>query len=43
MFYGMFQGEDFGIFGEIDRLNQNKLHLEAYDRRGAYTFKLRKL
>ena len=43
MFYGIAQGEDFGIFGEIDRLNQNKLHLQAYDRHGTYTFKLRKL
>jgi hypothetical protein len=43
LFYGMMQGEDFGIFGSIDRLGKHKLHLEAYDSRGEYTFKLRRL
>jgi hypothetical protein len=43
LFYGMMQGEDFGIFGSIDRLGKYKLHLEATDRRGTYVFKLRRL
>lgn len=43
VFFGMFQNEDFALFGSIDRLNRNKLHLEARDRYGCYTFKLRRL
>jgi hypothetical protein len=40
VFYGFFQGEDFALFGSIDKLNKSKLQLEARDRRGTYTFKL---
>ena len=40
VFYDFFQGEDFDLFGSIDKLNKNKLQLEARDRRGTYTFKL---
>ncbi|MDH3650575.1 MAG: hypothetical protein OEQ53_12910 [Saprospiraceae bacterium] len=43
MFYDFLYGEDFSLFGSIDRLNRNKLHLEAHDRRGKFTFKLRRL
>lgn len=43
MFYDFVNGEDFYMFGSIDRLNRNKMRLEASDRRGTYTFKLRRL
>ncbi len=43
VFYDFFSNEDFFLFGSIDRLNRNKLNLEAHDRRGKYTFKLRRL
>jgi len=35
-------GDSFCYFGSICRLNQNKLTIEAEDRRGKYTFKLRR-
>ena len=40
VFYGFFQGDDFALFGSIDKLNKDKLQLEARDRRGTYTYKL---
>ena len=40
MFYGMFQDEDFGLFGSIDRLNNRTMRLEGRDRRGTYTYHL---
>lgn len=40
VFYNFFQGEDFAVFGSIDKLNKNKMQLEARDRRGTYTYKL---
>jgi len=40
VFYDLVQGDDFAFFGSIDRLNKDKLHFEARDRRGTYTFKL---
>ncbi len=43
VFYDFVNGEDFKLFGSIDRLNRQKLHLEAHDRRGKFTFKLRRL
>ena len=43
VFYDFVHGEDFKLFGSIDRLNRHKLHLEAHDRRGKFTFKLRRL
>lgn len=43
MFYDFVNGEDFYMFGSIDRLNRNKMRLEASDRRGTYVFKLRRL
>lgn len=35
-------GEEFGYFCTINLLTQRKLNLTAHDRRGVYTFKLRK-
>ena len=43
IFYDFINGEDFTMFGSIDRLNRNKMRLEASDYRGTYTFKLRRL
>lgn len=40
VFYDFLQGEDFALFGSIDKLNKSKLQFEARDRRGTYTFKL---
>lgn len=42
-FFDSVNGEEFFLFGSIDRLNQNKLHLESSDRFGCYTFRLRRL
>ncbi len=41
-FYDFLNMEEFEIFGGVERLNRNKLHLQAHDRRGTYTFKLRR-
>ncbi len=43
VFYDFVNNEDFFLFGGIDRLNRNKLHFEAEDRSGKYTFRLRRL
>ncbi len=43
VFYDFVNNEDFFLFGGIDRLNRNKLHFEAEDRSGRYTFRLRRL
>ena len=43
VFYDFVNNEDFFLSGGIDRLNRNKLHFQAEDRRGKFTFKLRKL
>ncbi len=43
VFYDFVNNEDFFLFGGIDRLNRNKLHFQAEDRRGKFTFRLRRL
>ncbi len=43
VFFDFINGEDFYLFGSIDRLNRNKLNLEGSDRFGKYVFKLRRL
>ena len=43
VFFDFINGEDFYLFGSIDRLNRNKMRLEASDRFGRYTFRLRRL
>ena len=43
VFYDFLNREDFYLFGSIDRLNRNKLNLEASDRNGKFTFRLRRL
>jgi hypothetical protein len=43
VFYDFLNGEDFYLFGSIDRVNNRKMHLEAFDNHGKYIFKLRKL
>jgi len=35
--------EEFCYFGSITRLTREKLHYKAHDRRGVFTFKLRRL
>ena len=42
VFYDFIWEEDFFVSGGIDKLNKNKLHLEAFDAAGRYTFKLRR-
>ena len=43
VFYDFVNNEDFFLYGGIDRLNRNKLHFQAEDRSGRYTFRLRRL
>lgn len=43
VFFDFVNREDFFMFGSIDKLNRNKLNLEASDNRGTFTFKLRRL
>ena len=43
IFFDFVNGEDFRIFGSIDRLNDNRLILEAFDAHGRYRFKLFRL
>ena len=43
VFYDFVNNEDFFLSGGIDRLNRNRLHFRAEDRRGRFTFRLRRL
>ncbi|MDX1478116.1 MAG: hypothetical protein R3301_10465 [Saprospiraceae bacterium] len=43
MFFDFLAGEDFALFGSIDRLDKRVLRLEAYDNYGKFVFKLRRL
>lgn len=43
VFFDFVAGEDFEVFGSIDRLDHKVLKLESYDAKGKYTYKLRRL
>ena len=43
VFFDFLAGEDFSLFGSIDRLDHRVLKLEAYDNKGKFTFKLRRI
>lgn len=42
-FYDFVNREEFGLFGQITRLTRERLHFESHDRKGQYTYKLRRI
>ena len=42
VFFDYIHGEEFTFFGSITRLGRERLHFESHDRKGVFTFKLRR-